>query len=133
MRFPTASPQPRSAAARFSCNFVAIVPLAAILGASTECLAAHTGQMPLGFRAVPKVCRASRLFGTFHSSVHLSSNASNLVNGRIQKNMKKNSKHSKSLPVLQLLVNPRISLRLHASKSLARKAMVIGTKDPRIG
>ncbi|CAK9055888.1 Vacuolar calcium ion transporter (High copy number undoes manganese protein 1) (Manganese resistance 1 protein) (Vacuolar Ca(2+)/H(+) exchanger) [Durusdinium trenchii] len=34
-----------SAAARFSCNFVAIVPLAAILGASTECLAAHTGQM----------------------------------------------------------------------------------------
>ena len=34
-----------SAAARFSCNFVAIVPLAAILGASTESLAAHTGQM----------------------------------------------------------------------------------------
>ena len=34
-----------SAAARFSCNFVAIVPLAAILGASTEALASHTGQM----------------------------------------------------------------------------------------
>ena len=34
-----------SAAARFTCNFVAIVPLAAILGGSTEALAAHTGQM----------------------------------------------------------------------------------------
>mmetsp|Transcript_16799 Transcript_16799/g.29484 ORF Transcript_16799/g.29484 Transcript_16799/m.29484 type:complete len:425 (+) Transcript_16799:131-1405(+) len=34
-----------SCAARFSLNFVAIVPLAAILGASTECLAGHTGQM----------------------------------------------------------------------------------------
>eukprot|EP00931_Biecheleriopsis_adriatica_P048531 TRINITY_DN28039_c0_g1_i1.p1 TRINITY_DN28039_c0_g1~~TRINITY_DN28039_c0_g1_i1.p1 ORF type:complete len:484 (+),score=80.74 TRINITY_DN28039_c0_g1_i1:145-1452(+) len=34
-----------SCAARFSCNFIAIVPLAAILGGSTECLAAHTGQM----------------------------------------------------------------------------------------
>mmetsp|Transcript_29629 Transcript_29629/g.84498 ORF Transcript_29629/g.84498 Transcript_29629/m.84498 type:complete len:413 (-) Transcript_29629:107-1345(-) len=29
----------------FSCNFMAIVPLAAVLGASTEALAAHTGQM----------------------------------------------------------------------------------------
>lgn len=34
-----------SCAARFSTNFVAIVPLAAILGAATEALAAHTGQM----------------------------------------------------------------------------------------
>eukprot|EP00930_Biecheleria_cincta_P016165 TRINITY_DN13249_c0_g2_i1.p1 TRINITY_DN13249_c0_g2~~TRINITY_DN13249_c0_g2_i1.p1 ORF type:complete len:449 (+),score=70.60 TRINITY_DN13249_c0_g2_i1:25-1347(+) len=34
-----------SCAARFSLNFMAIVPLAAILGGSTECLAAHTGQM----------------------------------------------------------------------------------------
>eukprot|EP00428_Durinskia_dybowskii_P040388 CAMPEP_0170261330 /NCGR_PEP_ID=MMETSP0116_2-20130129/30545_1 /TAXON_ID=400756 /ORGANISM="Durinskia baltica, Strain CSIRO CS-38" /LENGTH=433 /DNA_ID=CAMNT_0010512393 /DNA_START=113 /DNA_END=1414 /DNA_ORIENTATION=- len=29
----------------FSTNFMAIVPLAAVLGAATECLAAHTGQM----------------------------------------------------------------------------------------
>jgi len=32
-------------ACTFACNFTAIVPLAGILGASTECLAAHTGQM----------------------------------------------------------------------------------------
>merc|ERR1719361_1352396 len=32
-------------AAVFSCNFTAIVPLAGILGAATESLASHTGQM----------------------------------------------------------------------------------------
>jgi len=32
-------------ATTFACNFTAIVPLAGILGASTESLAAHTGQM----------------------------------------------------------------------------------------
>jgi Ca2+:H+ antiporter len=32
-------------AATFACNFTAIVPLAGILGAATECLAAHTGDM----------------------------------------------------------------------------------------
>jgi len=32
-------------AATFACNFTAIVPLAGILGAATESLAAHTGQM----------------------------------------------------------------------------------------
>jgi len=31
--------------ATFGCNFMAIVPLAAILGAATEALASHTGQM----------------------------------------------------------------------------------------
>eukprot|EP00930_Biecheleria_cincta_P019566 TRINITY_DN14898_c0_g3_i1.p1 TRINITY_DN14898_c0_g3~~TRINITY_DN14898_c0_g3_i1.p1 ORF type:complete len:421 (+),score=59.30 TRINITY_DN14898_c0_g3_i1:135-1397(+) len=34
-----------SCAARFSTNFLAIVPLAAVLGHATEALAAHTGQM----------------------------------------------------------------------------------------
>lgn len=34
-----------SCAARFSTNFLAIVPLAGVLGAATESLAAHTGQM----------------------------------------------------------------------------------------
>merc|ERR1719188_2613871 len=32
-------------AVTFACNFMAIIPLAGILGASTEGLAAHTGQM----------------------------------------------------------------------------------------
>lgn len=34
-----------SCGARFSLNFLAIVPLASVLGAATEALAAHTGQM----------------------------------------------------------------------------------------
>jgi len=32
-------------ACTFACNFTAIVPLAGVLGAATECLAMHTGQM----------------------------------------------------------------------------------------